>query len=59
VLELPAVDAGGGWPIFALPPAEPAAHPAEGPSRHELCLMRDDLGATVEALRRKGSPGLR
>jgi hypothetical protein len=26
VLELPSVDAGGGWPIFALPPAEIAAH---------------------------------
>jgi len=31
VLEFPSVDAGGGWPIFALPPAELAAHPAEAP----------------------------
>jgi catechol 2,3-dioxygenase-like lactoylglutathione lyase family enzyme len=29
VLELTAVDAGGGWLIFALPPAELAAHPAD------------------------------
>jgi catechol 2,3-dioxygenase-like lactoylglutathione lyase family enzyme len=54
MLELPAVDAGGGWLIFALPPAELAAHPAEGPSRRELYLMCDDIGATVEELRRKG-----
>ena len=30
VLGLPAVDAGGGWLIFALPPAELAVHPADG-----------------------------
>jgi catechol 2,3-dioxygenase-like lactoylglutathione lyase family enzyme len=29
VLELPAVDAGDGWLIFALPPAELAAHPTD------------------------------
>jgi hypothetical protein len=28
VLELPSVDAGHGWLIFALPPAEVAAHPS-------------------------------
>ena len=46
VLELEAVDAGGGWLIFALPPAELAAHPAE---EHgiELYLMCDDLKATI------------
>jgi Glyoxalase/Bleomycin resistance protein/Dioxygenase superfamily len=47
------VDAGDGWLIFALPPAEVAAHPAENPS-HELTLMCDDLGATVADLRAKG-----
>jgi hypothetical protein len=36
VLELHSVDAGGGWLIFALPPAELAAHLAEEKSRHEL-----------------------
>ena len=30
VLELPCVDAGHGWLIFALPPAEIAAHPTGG-----------------------------
>jgi hypothetical protein len=29
VLNLRSVDAGGGWLIFALPPAELAVHPAE------------------------------
>jgi hypothetical protein len=54
VLELPSVDAGGGWLIFALPPAELAAHPAEEEGRHELYLMCDDIQATVTALRAKG-----
>ena len=30
VLGLPSVDAGGGWLIFAMPPAELAVHPADG-----------------------------
>ena len=40
------VDAGGGWLIFALPPAE-------------LYLMTDDVAATVAALQAEGigSPG--
>ena len=48
------VDAGVGWLIFALPPAELAVHPAAGPDRHELYLMCDDLDATLEELRSKG-----
>jgi predicted enzyme related to lactoylglutathione lyase len=55
VLELPAVDAGGGWLIFALPPAELAAHPSDGDGRHELYLMCDDIEATVAELRTKGA----
>jgi catechol 2,3-dioxygenase-like lactoylglutathione lyase family enzyme len=47
------VDAGDGWLIFALPPGELAAHPAEQPS-HELCLMCDDLESTVAELQAKG-----
>ena len=54
VLELPSVDAGGGWLIFALPPAELAAHPDGGESRHELYLMCDDIGTTVDELKAKG-----
>jgi predicted enzyme related to lactoylglutathione lyase len=53
------VDAGGGWLIFALPPAELGVHPAEGPThdsgvRHQLSLMCDDIDVTVRELRAKG-----
>ena len=54
VLALSSVDAGGGWLIFALPPAELAVHPAAGDSRHELYLMCDDIHATLAGLRGKG-----
>jgi catechol 2,3-dioxygenase-like lactoylglutathione lyase family enzyme len=54
VLEFPAVDAGGGWLIFALPPAELAAHPAEEGGQHELYLMCDDVEATIADLKAKG-----
>lgn len=52
-LKLPSVDAGAGWLIFALPPAELAIHPAED-SYHELYLMCDDIQATTEQLTAKG-----
>jgi predicted enzyme related to lactoylglutathione lyase len=55
VLGLSSVDAGGGWPIFALPPAELAVHPADGETRHQLYLMCDDLHATVADLRARGA----
>jgi predicted enzyme related to lactoylglutathione lyase len=55
VLELPSVDAGGGWLIYAMPPAELAVHPAEGEARHELYLMCDDIHATLADLRAKGA----
>lgn len=54
VLGLAAVDAGGGWLIFALPPAELAVHPADGDGQHELYLMCDDIHATLAELRGKG-----
>ena len=53
-LGFPSVDAGGGWLIFALPPAELAAHPTEGDVHHELYLMCDDIEATVAELTGKG-----
>ena len=53
ILGFPSVDAGHGWLIFALPPAELAVHPADDPA-HELYLMCDDLGAEIQALRAKG-----
>jgi hypothetical protein len=52
-LGLASVDAGGGWPIFALPPAELAVHPGDD-ARHELYLMADDLDATVARLAERG-----
>ncbi|HEX3491808.1 MAG TPA: VOC family protein [Streptosporangiaceae bacterium] len=55
VLDLPSVDAGGGWLIFALPPAELAVHPSDGPGHHELYLMCDDIHATLAELRGKGA----
>src|SRR5581483_10265237 len=54
VLGLDSVDAGGGWLIFALPPAELAVHPADGAPRHELYLMCDDIHATLAELSGKG-----
>jgi catechol 2,3-dioxygenase-like lactoylglutathione lyase family enzyme len=52
-LGLPNVDAGDGWLIFALPPAELAVHPADVPS-HEFYLMSDDIEATLASFERKG-----
>jgi catechol 2,3-dioxygenase-like lactoylglutathione lyase family enzyme len=54
VLGLPAVDAGGGWPIFGLPPAELAVHPTDGDAHDELYLIADNLPATVAELTEKG-----
>jgi len=53
------VDAGHGWLIFGLPPAEIGVHPGEGPNfesgmRHEISFMCDDIHKTVAELRGKG-----
>jgi catechol 2,3-dioxygenase-like lactoylglutathione lyase family enzyme len=48
------VDAGTGWLIFALPPAELAAHPSEGETGHELYFTCDDIEATIDELRARG-----
>jgi catechol 2,3-dioxygenase-like lactoylglutathione lyase family enzyme len=55
VLGLDSVDAGGGWIIFALPPAELAAHPVsrEG-GAVELYMMCDSIEATMGELGDKG-----
>jgi hypothetical protein len=53
VLGLPAVDAGHGWLIFALPPSEVAVHPVDGDPSHELFFMCDDLAAEIAALAEK------
>jgi hypothetical protein len=54
VLRLSSVDAGQGWLIFALPPAELAVHPADANAGHELYLMSDDLEADITALGNRG-----
>jgi catechol 2,3-dioxygenase-like lactoylglutathione lyase family enzyme len=54
VLGFSSVDAGHGWLIFALPPAEAAIHPAEKDAGHELYLMCDDLKAEIASLATKG-----
>lgn len=53
------VDAGDGWLIFALPPAELGVHPVDGAApegghRHQLSFMCDDIQATIRELRGKG-----
>jgi catechol 2,3-dioxygenase-like lactoylglutathione lyase family enzyme len=48
------VDAGGGWLIFKLPPAEVAVHPTDDAHTSELYLMCDDIQATAVELSAKG-----
>ena len=50
VLEFPSVDAGGGWLIFALPPAGLAAHPAEeaASTSSTSCVMTSTPPRMVE-----------
>jgi predicted enzyme related to lactoylglutathione lyase len=55
VLGMPSADAGGGWLIFALAPAELAVHPADGASHHELYLMCDNIDVTLAELEGKGA----
>ena len=54
VLGFPSVDAGHGWLIFALPPAELAVHPTDGDGSDELYLMCDDLAEEMRVLEGKG-----
>ena len=53
VLGFKSVDAGRGWLIFALPPAEAAFHPSDKNGVHELYLMCDDLEAEMTSLAKK------
>ena len=63
VLQFKTVDAGHGWLIFGLPPAEAGIHPQENPAatpkdgsmaEATLYLMCDDLRATIKWLESKG-----
>ena len=53
VLGFPSVDAGDGWLIFGLPPAEVAIHPSEKNDVHEFYLMCDDVEALIAALSKR------
>jgi catechol 2,3-dioxygenase-like lactoylglutathione lyase family enzyme len=55
VLGFKSVDAGHGWLIFALPPAEAAIHPSDQHAAHELYLMCEDLKAEMASLEKKGA----
>ena len=54
VLKLPTVDAGEGWLIFGLPPAEVAVHPSEENDVHEFYLMCNDAEAFVADMTKRG-----
>jgi len=54
VLRFPNVDAGEGWLIFGLPPAEVAVHPSESNDVHELYLMCDDAKAFAADMTERG-----
>jgi catechol 2,3-dioxygenase-like lactoylglutathione lyase family enzyme len=54
VLGLSSVDAGGGWPVFGVLPAELAVHPTDGEPYDRLYLVADDLHTTVSELIGKG-----
>ena len=53
VMGLRSVDAGHGWLIFALPPAEAAFHPSDDNDVHELYFMCEDLQAEMLSLAAK------
>src|SRR5687768_15007024 len=59
VFRFKSVDAGGGWLIFGMPPAELGVHPLEGENfeaghRHLMSFMCDDINKTIAELRAKG-----
>jgi hypothetical protein len=54
IFRFGSVDAGHGWLIFALPPAEAAFHPSEQNGSHELYFMCESLKAEMASLTKKG-----
>jgi len=54
VLGFSSVDAGHGWLIFSLPPAEVAFHPADSNGKHEIYFLCDDMKVEMQALASKG-----
>ena len=56
VLAFPHVDAGHGWLIFALPPAEVALHPDDDNEGRELYLICESLDEALARLKIHGVP---
>jgi hypothetical protein len=54
VLNLPSVDAGGGFMIFGVPPAEVAIHDSERNDIHQLYLMCADANRFIREMERIG-----
>jgi hypothetical protein len=54
VMKYRSADAGHGWLIFALPPAEVAVHPSDANDVHTLYLMCDDIEELVEEMTARG-----
>ena len=64
VLEIPAIDSGGGWLIFTLPPAEMGIHPADTPpatthagqqlATGTVYMLCRNLAETLDRLQAKG-----
>lgn len=54
ILGFTHVDVGGGWLIFALPPAELAVHPSTENDKHQLYLMCDDVHRMIAELADNG-----
>lgn len=54
LLGLDAVDAGGGWMIFEMPPSELAIHPPWKDRKQELHMLCQDIESTRAALEEKG-----
>ena len=52
ILKLSSVDAGGGFLIFGVPPAEIALHESDKNGAHELFLMCDDIEDFVSAMKK-------
>lgn len=54
ILGFDHVDAGGGWLIFKMPPAEAAFHPADRSDGGALFLICDDIEGAITELSAKG-----
>jgi hypothetical protein len=55
VLGIPLAEAGEGWLIFALPPAELAFHSASEDGKYVIYLNCDEMATTIQALKKRKS----